>query len=159
MAFLELINLRKARKAIVYLVLIIITLWLQTMVFCQADPEKYFARIEENAEALLRGQFRTDNPYSGGWSYSDLRQNFSYAAADNSNSQFAVLALYEAQKAGVEIPAEAWKEIEEYWTRLQNKDGSWGYRASYDRKGGRLSARNAGGTGTGSMTCAGIVAL
>ncbi|MCR5360184.1 MAG: DUF4159 domain-containing protein [Thermoguttaceae bacterium] len=132
---------------------------LQTMVFCQADPEKYFARIEENAEALLHGQFRTDNPYSGGWSYSDLRQNFSYAAADNSNSQFAVLALYEAQKAGVEIPAEAWREIEEYWTRLQNKDGSWGYRASYDRKGGRLSARNASGTGTGSMTCAGIVAL
>ena len=132
---------------------------LQTMVFCQADPEKYRARIEENAGALLRGQFRTENPYSGGWSYSDLQQNFSYATADNSNSQFAVLALYEAQKAGVEIPESVWKGIEEYWIRLQNKDGSWGYRASYDRKSDRLSARNASGTGTGSMTCAGIVAL
>ena len=88
---------------------------LQTMVFCQADPEKYRARIEENVEALLRGQFRTENPYNGGWSYSDLRQNFSYAAADNSNSQFAVLALYEAQKAGIEIPDTVCKEIEEYW--------------------------------------------
>ena len=33
MAILELINLRKARKAILYLVLILVTLWLQTMVF------------------------------------------------------------------------------------------------------------------------------
>ena len=132
---------------------------LQTMVFCQADPEKYRARIAENADALLRGQFRTDNPYNGGWSYSDLRQDFGYAAADNSNSQFAVLALYEAQKAGVEIPAKVWKEIEAYWIRLQNKDGSWGYRASFDRRSGRLAERNVSGTGTGSMTCAGIVAL
>ena len=33
MAILELINLRKARKAFLYLVLILVTLWLQTMVF------------------------------------------------------------------------------------------------------------------------------
>ena len=33
MAILELINLRKARKAILYLLLIILTIWLQTMVF------------------------------------------------------------------------------------------------------------------------------
>lgn len=33
MAILELINLRKARKAILYLLLLIVTMWLQTMVF------------------------------------------------------------------------------------------------------------------------------
>ena len=33
MAIFELINLRKARKAIVYLLLIVVTVWLQTMVF------------------------------------------------------------------------------------------------------------------------------
>ena len=33
MAILELINLRKARKAILYLLLLVVTLWLQTMVF------------------------------------------------------------------------------------------------------------------------------
>ena len=33
MSILELINLRKARKAILYLVCIIVTIWLQTMVF------------------------------------------------------------------------------------------------------------------------------
>ena len=33
MAIFELINLRKARKAILYLLCIIVTLWLQTMVF------------------------------------------------------------------------------------------------------------------------------
>ena len=33
MAILELINLRKARKAILYLLLIILTIWMQTMVF------------------------------------------------------------------------------------------------------------------------------
>ncbi|MBQ3388660.1 MAG: DUF4159 domain-containing protein [Thermoguttaceae bacterium] len=132
---------------------------LQTMVFCQADPEKYFSRIEENTRAILRGQFRTEDPSNGGWSYSDLRQNFAYGTADNSNTQFAVLALYEAQKAGVEIPESVWREIEEYWIRLQNSDGSWGYRAAFDRKSGRLAAKNPSGSGTGSMTCAGIVSL
>lgn len=37
MAFLELINLRKARKAILYLLCIIVTLWLQTMVFSRVE--------------------------------------------------------------------------------------------------------------------------
>ena len=36
MAILELINLRNARKAILYLVCIVLTLWLQTMVFSRA---------------------------------------------------------------------------------------------------------------------------
>ena len=132
---------------------------LQTMVFCQADPQKYYSRIEENTRAILRGQFQTDDPSNGGWSYSDMRQNFSYGTADNSNSQFAALALYEAQKAGVEIPDSVWNRIEEYWSRLQNRDGSWGYRPAYDRKSGTLAAKSPSGSGTGSMTCAGIVSL
>ena len=37
MAILELINLRKTRKAILYLVLIIIALWLQTMVLSRVN--------------------------------------------------------------------------------------------------------------------------
>lgn len=37
MAIQELINLRKARKAILYLLCIIVTLWLQTMVFSRVE--------------------------------------------------------------------------------------------------------------------------
>ncbi|MGI5831712.1 MAG: DUF4159 domain-containing protein [Thermoguttaceae bacterium] len=132
---------------------------LQTMVFCLADPERLRGRIEENVAAILRGRFRTENPFSGGWSYSDLGQRLTYGIADNSNTQFAVLALYEAEKAGVEIPESVWSEIEDYWVRLQNKDGSWGYRAEFDRASGKLAVNNPSGSGSGSMTCAGIVSL
>ncbi len=128
---------------------------LQTMVYCQADPEKYRSQIEENVDWLIRHQFKTTNNYRGGWSYTGLQPN--YSMADNSNSQFAVLALYEAELAGIPIPDEVWGEIRDYWVRLQNPDGSWGYRGESqypaDWKGNRS------GNGTGSMTCAGIVAL
>ena len=132
---------------------------LQTMVFCQADPIRFQTQIKANAEWLVERQFKTENHYNGGWSYTGLDQ--SYSIADNSNSQFAVLALYEAQKAGISIPDSVWKSIEEYWKRMQNPDGSWGYRADprIDPSAEANKNRKKSGTGTGSMTCAGITAL
>ena len=64
---------------------------------------------------------------------------------DNSNSQFAVLALYDAQRVGVEVSRETWELAADYWRSTQNDDGSWGYVP--------------GDAGTGSMTCAGIGGL
>lgn len=112
---------------------------LQTMVFCAADPAKYQARILENARWLERIQVGS-GPRKGMWAYSA-----SQGGGDNSNTQFALLALYEAERAGVKIDPQVWRSSVDYWSRTQKNDGSWGY--------------TAGEPSTGSMTCAGIASL
>ena len=77
-------------------------------------------------------------PAKGAWSYPG-------PGGDNSNAQFAVLALYDAQRVGVEVSRETWDLAADYWRSTQNDDGSWGYVP--------------GDAGTGSMTCAGIGGL
>ncbi len=111
---------------------------LQTMAFCAANPNKYAAQIKRNAVWLVTAQLD-----HGGWGYDQQKQG-----GDPSNSQFALLALHEAQRAGVDLPTEVWKRVFErardYWQRLQNENGSFAY---------------TGNQGSGSMTCAGIASL
>lgn len=116
------------------------TVSLQTMVFCAANPNKYASQIRRNAEWLGRAQLA-----NGGWSYDQGR-----AGGDPSNSQFALLALHEAQRSGVaNFPPDTWRTIfgraRQYWNTLQNRDGSFPYDSE--------------GPGRGSMTCAGIASL
>ncbi|MDD3586703.1 MAG: DUF4159 domain-containing protein, partial [Thermoguttaceae bacterium] len=125
---------------------------LQTMVFCQADPQRDQMLIRRNVDWLIERQFKTNNVFNGGWAYVGLQQQ--YDQVDNSNSQFAILALFEAQRVGIEIPEAVWESALQYWLRMQNPDGSWGYRASV-----RQLQESNSGSGTGSMTCAGIGAL
>ncbi|MGQ9503874.1 MAG: DUF4159 domain-containing protein [Thermogutta sp.] len=113
------------------------SLALQTMVFCRADPARDAPRILENIRWFERTQIK-DGPERGGWSYPG-------SSPDNSNSQFALLALYEAERVGVRASDETWSLARDYWEGGQNPDGSWGYRR--------------GQPGTGSMTCAGIASL
>ncbi len=125
---------------------------LQTMVFCLADPDEYQSEIEANVAWLVERQMKTSNEHRGGWSY--IGSNQSAERSDNSNSQFALLALFEAELAGVTVDESVWLSAEDYWLRMQNDDGSWGYRSSALNAEGFPS-----GYGTGSMTCAGISAL
>ncbi|MCS7238478.1 MAG: DUF4159 domain-containing protein [Thermoguttaceae bacterium] len=111
---------------------------LQTMVFCRAEPEKDRALIERNVRWLEQMQIKDDPATAGAWGYPALQ-------GDNSNSQFALLALYEAELAGVQVDARTYRLAKAYWERVQNADGSWGYKQ--------------GLFGTGSMTAAGIAAL
>ena len=46
---------------------------------------------------------------------------------DNSNSQFALLGLYEAERAGVPVPDTTWRMALDYWKQAQNNDGSFSY--------------------------------
>ncbi len=58
MAFFELINLRKARKAILYLVCIVIAIWLQTMVFSRVvllGAKPFFLPVVIVAIGLFEG--------------------------------------------------------------------------------------------------------
>jgi len=113
------------------------TVSLQTMVLCNAEPEKDFLLISKNIRWLEQTQLKA-GVGNGSWSYPGRH-------GDNSNSQFAILALYEADRVGVKVKEQTWKRAYDYWTRVQNADSSWGYQP--------------GNAGTGSMTCAGIASL
>ncbi len=110
---------------------------LQTMVLCSAEPKRDRLLIERCVEWLEKTQLK-EGDNSGAWSYPG-------AGGDKSNSQFAVLALYEAQRVGVKVSPEVWKRSAAYWRRSQNADGSWEYAPVPGP--------------SGSMTCAGIGAL
>jgi len=111
---------------------------LATMVFAKADPARDRGLIARNVGWFQQTQSQ-EGPLKGGWGYGTR------AGADNSNSQFALLALHEAERAGVEVSARTWRLAKAYWEKAQNPDGSWGYTIA--------------AAGTGSMTCAGIASL
>ena len=119
------------------------TVALETMVLCLAEPEKDLEAIRRNALWLASVQV-TEGERKGMWGYPR-------SAGDNSNTQFALLGLYEAertlQRYGVEpqVPPRTWQLALAHWKNSQNGDGSWGY--------------DHGDSGTGSMTAAGIASL
>lgn len=113
---------------------------LQTMVFARATPERDVALIRRNVKWLEETQIRKSDWYNGAWTYPGLGDG------DNSNSQFALLALHEAERIGVSAAESTWLRAKNYWEKCQKTDGSWSYN--------RTSP-----TGTGSMTCAGITSL
>lgn len=108
---------------------------LQTLVLCRAGLAADRNRIAECVRWLESAQEK-----DGGWAYTESPNPGTF---DLSNTQFAILALFEAQRYGVPVSADTWKTIYQRLQTFQNQDGSWGY-----SRGNR--------TGTGSMTCAGI---
>jgi hypothetical protein len=116
---------------------------LMIMAFAQADPKKYALTIQRMALALAARQMRDDRT-KGGWSYRGPVDG----SADNSCTQFAMLGLHEAEKAGVKIPDQTWQLALNYWTQpgMQAPSGGYGY---------GISQHDA----TGSMTCAAIASL
>jgi hypothetical protein len=117
---------------------------LRTMVFCQAEPKRDMLLIRQNVGYLESTQITKamlQNPLSkGSWGYSARE-----GTGDNSNAQFALLALNEAERVGVKVSPSTWRLAREYWSSTQRHDGGWGYRP--------------GNEATGSMTCAGICSL
>jgi len=111
---------------------------LQTMALCAGEPKKDLLIIRRNAQWLEETQKRGGQQNSGSWSYPQ-------GGGDNSNAQFALLALHEAQRVGVDIKRKTWEDALLYWEGSQNLDGSWGY--------------TPGAPGSGSMTCAGIASV
>ncbi|HWB08080.1 MAG TPA: M56 family metallopeptidase [Pirellulales bacterium] len=107
---------------------------LQTMVFCAVDPGRDRERIQQNVDWLCAQQ-KVVGPFVGAWAYPE-------AEGDNSNTGFAIMALYEAEQAGVKAPAAVWRLALDYWLNSQNPNGSWGYKPQ------------TGGTGT--MTATGL---
>ncbi len=115
---------------------------LQTMVFCAASPDRDMTLIRRNAEWLQAVQV-TDGPRKGSWTYSNPGKHSN--SGDNSNAQFALLALHEAERVGVKVRGDVWQLALRHWIKAQRESGSFSYEPD--------------SSATGSMTCAGISSL
>jgi hypothetical protein len=91
------------------------------------------------ANRLVQGQ----NRKRGGWGY-DCPPKID--AVDNSNTQFAIIALLIARRHGANVDA-ALKLAEQRFRQTQHTDGGWSYLAETPEQT------------TGSMTCTGLLAL
>lgn len=110
---------------------------LQTMVLCAAGQLRDLKLIQRNVDWLCAQQ-KQAGPMTGAWAYPE-------AEGDNSNTSFAMMALYEADKVGVKAPAAVWRAALNYWVNCQNPNGSWGYKPQTG--------------GTGSMTSQGLFSV
>ncbi len=115
---------------------------LRIMALAAADPKgkKYLRDIEKDVNWLLEIQRKTPGDRGlGSWNYGHRG-----GEGDGSNSQFALLALHEASRAGIKIPAENWQMAREFWIKCYRpRAGGFGYYANRNDV-------------VGSMTCAGI---
>jgi hypothetical protein len=110
---------------------------LHIMVYCRAGFEEDRIRIRRYVKELEKSQI-SEGPNEGSWTYPP-------GSGDNSNAQFALLALYEAERAGIPVIEEVWRRARKHWEGCQAADGSWRYTPD--------------SPSTGSMTCAGISSL
>ncbi len=126
---------------------------LKIMALAEVDREKYAAEIVRAVEFLVRTQLP-----NGQWTYGEAEGILAqmqvaraiwpdYGAGDNSNTQFALLALHVARQCGVPVPERIWKASDDHFTKTQQKDGGWGYSGTYR------------GESYGSMTAAGVASL
>jgi hypothetical protein len=107
------------------------------MALAAGEPRRDLPLIQANANWLSRVQI-TQGDRAGSWSYGEPN----IIAGDNSNTQFAVMGLHEAERVGARVDPKVWRLAADYYERVQNPDGSWGYQPDFP--------------GTGSMTSAGI---
>ncbi|MHC4491499.1 MAG: prenyltransferase/squalene oxidase repeat-containing protein [Planctomycetota bacterium] len=100
---------------------------LVAMALAELDREEHRHRIQSLANRLAAGQLD-----SGQWTY---RCGYRYKArvessrrfGDNSNTQYAILGLRAAAKAGAEIQPHVWMRAMTFWLGCQQWDGGWGY--------------------------------
>jgi RNA polymerase sigma factor (sigma-70 family) len=116
---------------------------LQTQVFCRLDPKQDGARIQRNVDRLVNARGIRGSQLLG-WTYTLAG---GAGGTDNSNTQYAVLALHVASQAGAKVDEKVWREIQDYYLRTQLADGGW------------LYAPVAQGRSSFSMTCAGVSGL
>ncbi|MBI1830648.1 MAG: DUF4159 domain-containing protein [Planctomycetes bacterium] len=122
---------------------------LQTMAFAEARTD--LATVKANVKWLIAARVFLDREGGKkefvGWDYYSRPES---RASDASNSQYAMLALWHARQAGVEIPREVWQSIHDYYRRTQGPDGYWNYSAYYQKDLKRPSV---------TMTIAGLCGL
>jgi hypothetical protein len=116
---------------------------LKTLAFTSADPKRYAKEIQACADWLVQTQGAT-----GAWGYGrapdapamdpnfdrgrpsareELERRRAFERPDASNTQFAILALSEADRAGARVPIDLWKRADRHFRTTQLPGGGWGY--------------------------------
>jgi hypothetical protein len=85
------------------------------------DEDLHGSKIEELTGDLVRAQCE-----NGQWTYA-YRATAAKKSGDNSNSQFAMLALAVARQRGVAVAAEPFERAATFLRETQNEDGGYGY--------------------------------
>lgn len=112
----------------------------QLMVLEAVNPEKYHNEIRATADFLIKNQHKT-----GSWYYpQDIDHN-----GDTSITQYAVLGLWAAERAGVRVPTSVWDKAARWHLTTQYSDGSFGYHPASASE--RAPQKTMGVAGTGSM--------
>ena len=117
----------------------------QVLAIVARDNPRYAKLLQEAATALAGGQLPT-----GMWTY-QLGPKPA-GRGDNSNTQFALLGLHEAARAGATVNKAVWERSRTHFLNTQLPDGGWGYFFVAGQRGGGTPA-------TASMTCAGTSSL
>ena len=112
---------------------------LKAQVYGILNDPNYKRQLQAATDWLVHTQLPT-----GMWGYGRTRGR-AIGRGDNSNTQFALLGLHEAAKAGARVPQRVWHNSRRHFTNTQAPDGGWGYR------GERRSY--------GSMATAGVASL
>ena len=123
--------------------LTVYTVSLMAMVYAEVDPDLYRSRIRKCVQYLVQAQ-NDSGRFRGGWAY-DLRGG----NPDGSNTQFAILALSEAARVGVQVDQEVWQRARWYWESMYKGSGRFVYREDTHHRT----------VATGSMVCAAIASL
>ncbi|HUW57445.1 MAG TPA: DUF4159 domain-containing protein [Planctomycetota bacterium] len=101
------------------------------------NPERYEKLIGYYAAMLILSQHGPDKgEMCGEWGYRLLLppglQTGPRGTVDNwgdkSNTQFALLGLYHANRVGFQVPKRIWRQSREHYLKAQFMDGGWGYR-------------------------------
>ena len=125
---------------------------LLVLALTRIDARKHAKRIRRLAARIVKAQRKSNM-----WTYNldgtgGERVNGPLADGDNSNSQFAVLAMWAAKSlAGARIPRGTWRRVQGFYKKTQLDDGAWTYTPKVAGPGiGRMG-------GSMSMTAAGLV--
>ena len=100
---------------------------LQNLVYLELRDPQDLPRIKKNADWLIEKAIGYNNGKGKleGWSYPGNN------VSDNSNTQYALLGLYAAKQAGVQIKDDVWRAIQDYYVRYQMSEsdtsGKWAY--------------------------------
>ena len=111
---------------------------------------------------LLADAFDKSQLPAGPWTYyavteAQMKSNV-YLSGDNSNTQFAVLGLWQLALAGTKIPEKVWRNCEQHFLKTQGTSGGWTYWSPLALNFGSKEVISSSGA-TPTMTMTGLASL
>jgi hypothetical protein len=114
---------------------------LLAMALAELDPDAYRVPLEALRQRIVTGM----QPH-GQWGYQCLAPTDTTppGTPDNSNTQYAVLALRALARAGLAVPPETWRTIADFHARTAGRNGDWTYRTGQHHGDREVSMTSAG---------------